>query len=257
MTRSKDKTPIVDDSLMEAIRKVVKEETKVVCDKLDTAITKLEKLSTKYEEIEKGLEDCAAKIERTTEIVLPKLQKKISEIATELTMRNLQADCYQRKWSLIVQGVKGEANETCKQTAQKCTELAKTYLGVHDAKDTDFAACHRLKHELNAGIIVRFVDLTMRDRWLAGARGLANCPDKISMSPDLPPATRCLRKDLMKKRATLPTMDKRNSTIKYLKVWPFVQLAIKGKPSLQPTITKEQVTESLLGTSLFESINLV
>lgn len=255
MTRSKDKMSVVDNNLMEAIRKVVKEETKLLCEKLDMAISKLELLSQRYDDIEKGLEDCAAKIEKTTTIILPKLQQKVGEIATQLAMRSLQADCYQRKWSLILQGVRGDANEKCKETAQKCVDLAKNYLGIDDTSPTDFAACHRLKNERNAGIIVRFLDLSMKDRWLAGARGLAKCPDRISLSPDLPPAARCLRKDLIKKRASLSPIDKKNSAIKYLKAWPFVLLTVKDKPSLKPGVSKEQVTESLLGTSLIEALD--
>ena len=71
MTHSKDKTPTVDGSLVKTIRQVVKEAAKFVWDKLDTAITKLEMHRAKCEEIAKGLEDCAVKSERTTEITLP------------------------------------------------------------------------------------------------------------------------------------------------------------------------------------------
>lgn len=256
MTRSKDKLPAIDENLLEAIRTVVREETKVFSEKLDTAIAKIESLSQKYADIEKGLEDCSAKLEKTIKVSIPRLRDKVSEIATALTMQRLQADCHHRKWSLIIQGLKGEANETSDQTTQKCIDMATNFLKVNDASRRDFAACHRLKKTENAGIIVRFLDLGMRDRWLAGARGLAKCPDKISLSPDLPPATRCLRNELIRKRASLPPSEKRSSSIKYLKAWPFVQLTIKGKSSVQPSISKTEIAESLLGTNLLADLDL-
>ena len=125
MTRSKDKMTTIDDNLIEAIRKVVKEENKVLCDKLDTAITKLESLSAKYADIEKGLEDCAAKIEKTVDVFLPELHNKVCEVATQLTMQLLQIDCHRRKWSLIIQGLKGEANEKSEETTKNALNSLK------------------------------------------------------------------------------------------------------------------------------------
>ena len=179
MTRSKDKTSSVDESLIEAIRTVVKEENKVLCDKLDKAITQLETLSAKYADIEKGLEDCSAKLERTIEVFLPELQKKVSSVTTQFAMQILQIDCHRRKWSLLIQGLKGDPNEKSAQTVTKCVDLAKNFLKIHDADAKDFAACHRLSKTADASIIVRFLNLDMRDRWLSGARELAKCPHKF------------------------------------------------------------------------------
>ena len=246
----------IDDNIMEAIRKVIKEENKVLCDKLDNAITKLEALSAKCADNEKGLSDCAAKVEEITSNLVPRLFKKVTETMTQLSIKLIDMDCHSRKWSLIVHGVKGEPHESNQETAKKCVELATNFLGVRDASVRDFAACHRLKADRDAGIIVRFVDLNMRDRWLAGAKGLTKCPERVSISPDLPPVTRILRTELVKKRNTLPADIKRKSSIRYLKTWPYVQLSIKNEPSIVPNAKKESVIESFLGQTLKFDLDL-
>ena len=231
---------------MEAIRKVIKEENKVLCDKLDSAIVKLEALGAKYADIEKGLSDCAAKVEQIINNLVPQLVNKFTETATQLSMKLIDMDCHSRKWSLIIHGIKGEPRETNHVTAKKCVELATSFLDIKNASVKDFAACHRLKNERDSGIIVRFIDLNMRDRWLSGAKGLSKCPDRVSITPDLPPVTRSLRSELVKKRNTLPPSERKISSIRYLKSWPYVQLSIKDKPSVSPNTQKEKFVQTFL-----------
>ena len=256
MTRSKDKGSSIDEGLMVAIRQIIKEENKPLCDKIDSAISKLEALNSKYSDIEKGLTDCAAKIEKTLSDFLPLLSDKVAETATLLSMRMIEMDCHRRKWSLIIQGMKGGPYEKSHETTQKCIELAKSHLNIKEASPSDFAACHRLNGNENSGIIIRFLSLTMRDRWLAGAKGPAGYPGKISISPDLPPVVRSLRKDLASERKSLPLTDKRKSLIRYLKSWPFVELVIKDKPKIQPRVKKDNVVQSFLGIPLHLKFDL-
>ena len=65
-----------------------------------------------------------------------------------------------------------------------CVKLAKDKLGSADASVVDFAACYRLSRKEDAGVIARFRDLGMRNRYAKNLRGLA---DDISISPDLAP----------------------------------------------------------------------
>ena len=146
ITGSRDKAA-VDESLKEAIRTIIKEENKLLCDKIDSAIAKLEALNSKYSDIEKGLTDCAAKIEKTFHDFLPKLSNKVGETATLFSLRMIEMDCHLRKWSLIIQGMKGDPFEKCQDTTQKCVKLAKTYLNINEASSSDFSACHRLSAE--------------------------------------------------------------------------------------------------------------
>ena len=87
-------------------------------------------------------------------------QKYVGSIATALEFQTLDLDVHRRKWSLTFQGLEGVAGESEVVTRKACISLAKASLGVKDAKEEDLAACHRLKREANAGVILRFRDLS-------------------------------------------------------------------------------------------------
>ena len=111
---------------------------------------------------------------------------------------SVHMEVHSRKWNLIIQGVKGPANENESATRKATIDLAKSHLRVVNAADSQIAACHRLNNKEKAPIIVKFCDLSERNRWLDGAKNLKNQIDRISLNPDLPPTIRNLKTELLK-----------------------------------------------------------
>ena len=139
---------------------------------------------------------------RITVIHLPELGGQLTPL-TPLPVR-LCMEVHSRKWNLIIQGVKGPANENESATRKATIDLAKSHLRVVNAADSQIAACHRLNNKENAPIIVKFCDLSERNRWLDGAKNLKNQIDRISLNPDLPPTIRNLKTELLKMKKELP-----------------------------------------------------
>ena len=189
----------------------------------------------------------SSQVDRVVDETVPAVSSQVTELVTALSMQLIQLENHNRKWNLIIQGVKGSAGEPETTTRQKCIDLAKSHLQVADADGALFAACHRLKQQDNAGIILRFCDLQQRNRWLMGARHLSHHPDNISITPDVAPAIRPIRKDIMMQRKTLAPEIKAMSSVRYLAQWPFIQLAIRNQQPTLPRVTKDEVASLLLG----------
>ena len=234
---------------MDNLAKLFKNETK----KLHKSVTKLEKkvesLSGLKEHVEKQAEYTDSRFRDLYDVVFPKMNAQLTEIATALTNRMMDLDVHRRKWSLNVQGLPGEAGEDERTTRTKVVDFAKKKLGIQSAAVTDYAACHRLSQAQNAGIIMRFLDLSQRNAWLDRAKNLKRFPDckKISISPDLPNDLRPLKTELLNKRKNLPDEQKKNSSIRFLKDWPYVELRIKNHPTIRPTESVTHVCERVLG----------
>ena len=176
-------------------------------------------------------------------------QKHMQDVATGLALQTLDLDVQRRKWSLTVQGLKGEENEDEEKTRDICAKLSKECLHVKDASTTDFAACHRLSRQADSGVIIRFKDLRIRNQWLAGAKNLKTRADRISISPDLLPTLRSLKKDLLEKRSQMPPEQKGKHSLRYIRQWPYVVLAGPGNTKIQPSVSKESVVMQVLGVS--------
>ena len=112
---------------------------------------------------------------------------------------------------------------------------------IDDADRTQVAACHRLNQTADAPVIIRFCDLDGRDKWLQNAKRLRDNPRKISLSPDLSPVLRPIKKDLMAKRRSLSDDLKKRSSIRYLKSWPYVELKVNGHRHCESDITKNDI----------------
>ena len=72
-------------------------------------------------------------------------------------MNALDMDKHRRKWTVIINGLHGEA-EPINRT--KVRSFACNKLKIPGADTHSFSACHRLAQKENAGIIVKFVDLS-------------------------------------------------------------------------------------------------
>jgi hypothetical protein len=85
-------------------------------------------------------------------------------------------------------------------------------------------ACHRLKQEKNAGIIIRFNNLTDRNLSLQNAKNQKNSDKSITIPPDIPPILKPLKKELLDARKELP--NKSTAKLRYSKSWPYISLKI-------------------------------
>ena len=247
-----DIPPNVDHDLLQAIRIVIKQELQIqpLDAKVTTALSELKKLKETVDDLVKSQTDHAAREEAIRKDFFPMVNKKMNEISEALTMHVIDIDNHSRKWSLIIQGLKGEAHEHQSDTRKACLQLARDTLGLPRAMETPIAACHRLKQVADAPIIVRFCDLDDRDRWLSNAKKLRNNVRKISISPDLSPAVRPIKKDLMEKRRNRPDDMKKKSVIKYKKTWPYAELYVDGRRHCETSISKSNVVKNYTNVDL-------
>ena len=214
------------DAIRVAVRQVLKEDRTETNKNLASIAKQLKKLNEKYRNIETSIQDSSERLDKTLNEFLPSLNKKMVDLTSALAIRVLDIDTHRRKWSLVLQGLPGESGESAGATRQKCVQLAKQYLKVKDASTADMAACHRLNNSENAAILIHFLDLDKRNLWLAGAKGLKDHPGQISVSPDLPPIARQLKKEVLQRRKELDPETKRLSSVRYIKTFPYKMLNI-------------------------------
>ena len=241
----------LDQRIAAAVKKAIHEELGDRLTKIDETLNRLgdlhDKLHDKVEALDVSLKYTNDRIESLVKNTLPALSVHIAHITENLAHQTLQIDNHRRKWNLILHGVDGAAGEDEAATRRATIDFVKESLKVQDAEHARLAACHRLSRNANAGIIIRFCDLADRDRWLSGTRNLRGSTKKISLSPDIPPAIRPLRDELMKARSELDPTAKAKSKVKYLPHWPFVELRSEGKGPQRPKKTLSEVTASVLG----------
>ena len=203
----------------------------------------------KIDDVENAISNTSQRLDDLYKHSLPKIQQHIQDVATGFALQTLDLDVHRRKWSLTVQGLKGEENEDEDKTWDICVKLAKECLDVKDSSPMDFAACHRLSRQADSGVIIRFRDLKVRNLWLSGAKNLKTHADNISISPDLPPTLRGLKKDLLEKRRQMPAAQKSKHNLRYMRQWPYVMLAGPNNAKIVPSVSKESVVKQILGVS--------
>lgn len=183
--------------------------------------------------------------------VLPDLSDHVSACEQQLADYILSIDAHRRKWNVTFHGIKGDVKEDEAETRRKTLDFAHKYLGLskEDAASTGMSACHRLSNKKDAGVIVRFADLSKRDQWLAGTRKLKDTAGelKISVSVDLPPAIRPLKDELMLRRSKMDRAQRMKTKLKYLTRFPYVELRAEGQPAIRPSKSLREVTKEILG----------
>ena len=235
--------------------------------KLDDRVETLEKdvqeiknedLKGKISSIEKSLKsysDCVKKVQLQT---LPSLADHLNCAVTALAINNIDINAHRRKFTLVAQGIPGKAGESADETRKKLCSTVSKALEI-DVSPSDFAACHRLdSSKPNSGIHARFVDLSKRDLWLANAKKLAKLDkkDTFSLSVDVPPCLRKVRKELADVRKGLPSEKKKQSYIKHLPSYPYFELVIKGEETRRHTWSKQEIALQSLPTMLAECASL-
>lgn len=238
--------------IREEINNAIKSQVEKRLDSLEESIKQMTEIRSTVSAMEDSLNFTSSRLDDLHKVTLPALAKHVESISTALVFQTLDLDVHRRKWSLTIQGLTGNAGEPEDATRRACVNLAQEHLGVTNAKDDDLAACHRLKQEANAGVIIRFRDLQDRNRWLDGARNLKGGGLRISIGPDLPPVLRQLKTELLNIRKSLPKEQKSRSNIRYLAQWPYVELTTAGNSKrVRPSITKEAIAESVLKVKPF------
>ena len=189
------------NELKETIRSEIKTVLRAELDErlaqIESRLAQLATLHTKLQDMEDALNFHCKMVDDIRNTDLPALASHLEKVASGLALQTLNLDVHSRKWSLTIQGIKGEADEDEATTRQACADLARSHLKITDATGDNFSACHRLNRKKDAGIIIRFKDLSRRNRRLDEAKNLRTHPDKISISPDLPPVIRPLKSELL------------------------------------------------------------
>ena len=223
----------------------------IMCEEMQDFV-KLNPLEGRIAAVEQALTSYNKDVEHMKNS-LPGLSQHLNSVVTALSLQNVDLNMHRRKYSLIIQGLKGSAGEDSSKNRAALIEFARDKLKVDNAKESDLAACHRLTQKKDAGIIARFIDLSTRDEWLKNAKNLKGRSDKISISIDLPPCLRAAKKELMERRRDLPSDVKKHSYIKYMKSWPYVSLVstnkqAKSSKQFNHSFTKEQIALAALSS---------
>ena len=214
--------------------------------KLDVA-----ELKNKTAEFQASIEDTSAKVDDVVSNVVPELSNKINEVATALALQTLDMDVHRRKWNVIIQGLKGHAGESEEITKGKVIRFARDSLKIVNTESLQLAACHRLKRAPDAGIILRFVDLSDRNRWLTNAKYLKDTDDRnVSLGADLPPIIRPLKAELLDFRRKLPAEQKKDSKVRHLPFWPYVELTRPNQDPMRPSTTSTQLLSNIVGQKM-------
>ena len=240
------------DELLVNIRETIRQEIQPLVDRLDRVEKEIHVISaikTQVSEMGESLEFLSRRLDDVSNTTLQTLATHVERVATALALQTLDIDVHRRKWSITIQGLKGATGEEDEDTRAACVKLAKDKLGIADASLVDFAACHRLSRKEDAGVIARFRDLGMRNRWLTNAKNLRGLADDISISPDLPPVLRPIKTELLMKRKSLKPDDKKKSHLKYLRQWPYVVLAVGKDKTIKPETSTKTVISNILGFS--------
>ena len=253
---------MMKDMIQEDLKTLVRNELKIVVreelgdrlDRMEQQLAMVTDLQAQMTGLESSLQFASKRVDDLCKTSLPALAAHVERVSTALAMQTLDIDVHRRKWALTLQGLKGAAKEDEVDTRAACVKLARDTLEIENASVWDFAACHRLSQKADAGIIVRFNDLSKRNMWLANAKNLRGRANHISMSPDVPPVLRPMKKDLLQKRKDLPPEDKRRSYIRYHRQWPYMDLAVGNNRFVKSDVRKDTIIQSVLGVNAMLSI---
>ena len=205
------------NEFMDEIKNAVRQQTEssikdLVTDpmaRLEQQLSQMNDLVAKVSAMETAVQFTSKRVDDLEKVTLPALACHVEQVASALALQTLDIDVHRRKWSLTVQGLEGDADEDDADTHRACVQLARQHMDIEDATVSDFAACHRLSRKKDTGIIMRFRDLSQRNKWLLGARKLKHLESNISVCPDLPPVLRPLKTELLQIRKSLPPKRKR------------------------------------------------
>ena len=249
MATIKELKPVIRQIVQDVLRAEISDKL----DKLENKVSELMAVTQTLKEHDQKLKDIQQSLSFTGDQIdvinkktVPDLDKKFTELSTKMCLNLLNIDTHRRKWTLIINGLKGKSGESELETRAKVRTFAKDRLKVTGADAHTFRACHRLSQKDDAGIIVCFSDLYDKNEWLSNAKNLKHDNSSTSLSPDLHPCLRPLKTDILNIRKDLPPERRNLTTVKYLPTWPYICLKERGKSTVNPRITKEDIVQSFL-----------
>lgn len=172
------------------------------------------------------------------------LKKDLSLVAVSSAVQDINREVYSRKWNLVIHGIPGAPKEEEATTEDKVRQMGAECLKIASAQDKSqhpFAACHRLSAAKDAGIIVKFANLSSKNKWLANAKNLRNTQNNISISPDTPRCLKGLRSELLGYRKNLPAEQKKAAKTQYSQAWPFITLNLGNGRNFKPKFCVEDL----------------
>ena len=102
---------------------------------LEKHMSIVSKLKEVVEDVEKSLEFHVKQVQDIQTQVLPDLAAHFSDALTSVALQNVDLNVHRRKFSLVVQGIPGPASEDSADTRKAVISMAKTQMGVADAKE--------------------------------------------------------------------------------------------------------------------------
>ena len=160
------------------------------------------------------------------------------DITKAVCHKILEIEVHRRKWSLIISGLDGVVNEGELDTRRKLRKFGSEQMKLTNVCQQQMSACHRLSQKENAPIIAKFVDLDDRNEWQSNAKNLKGSKMNVSISPDISPIQRTLKKDILEMRKK-PSGEKERARVKYLPRWPYICLEVKGQQRKNSTLKQE------------------
>ena len=184
---------MIRNTVRDEIQAVVKQEVSDRLDRFEKQLTQLSALQQQMGDVTAAIDFASKKLEdlKSSSLPAPLTYNHVKRVAEALAMQTLNLDMHRRKWSLTINGIKGASSEDDVDTRNACLQLARDHLGIPDADPNDLGACLM---PLDAGIILRFRDLSRRNEWLFGAKNLKGHSDAISINPEVPPFFMRLKK---------------------------------------------------------------
>ncbi|ELT91047.1 hypothetical protein CAPTEDRAFT_199705 [Capitella teleta] len=168
----------------------------------------------------------------------------LSLVAVSSAVQDINREVYSRKWNLVIHGIQGAPKEEEATTEDKVRQMGAECLKIASAQDKSqhpFAACHRLSAAKDAGIIVKFANLSSKNQWLANAKNQRNTRNNISISPDTPRCLKGLRSELLGYKKNLPVEQKKAAKTQYSQAWPFITLNLGNGRNFKPKFCVEDL----------------
>ena len=163
MTRD-DLLKMIRNTVRDELQAVIKQEVSDRLDRFEQPLSQLSALQKEMGDVSASLEFTSKQLEDLKSSSLPVVYNHVKCITSAQAFQTLDIDIHRRKWSLTINGLKGKPSEDEVDTRNACVRLACDHLGIPDADASDLAACHRLANKEYGGIILRFCDLSARNK---------------------------------------------------------------------------------------------
>ena len=109
-------------------RDAIKNEFGNHLDELESAVQSLTETQGTMRGLESSMDFSGQRLDDLQQTALPAVAQNIKQIASQLALQTLNIDIHLRKWSLMIQGLKGAADEDEDTTRQACVRLAKEHI---------------------------------------------------------------------------------------------------------------------------------